>query len=280
MSSGGPQPDAIVKYSLENEDLATCSSNGIIDAVQIGRTKLFARAVGIDRLTGKSRVYSQDQIDIHVIRLSGIRISSPLTRLRQNTEMPIHLMGLDDFETPFAFGTCNPPLIVEWMLSDHQSGQVSSPFIYSGLNPWSSGSQFAVRFKALQPGHTTLKVKVTSQPYSGQLTQAELTDEVSIQVYESLQLISPYTTSGDVIVMMPNTHVNLRTNLESSASVEYNVEGLNEVVLPDNKGNLRSGSSLGHASLITTAINAYGMAQSLSTLVEVFFIRYFLSYLY
>ena len=230
-----------------------------------------ARAVGIDRLTGKSRVYSQDRIDVHIIRLSGVRISSPLTRLRQNTEMPIHLMGLDDFETPFAFGTCHPPLIVEWQLSDHQSGQVSSAFIYSGLDPWTSGSQFAVRFKALQPGHTTLKVKVTTcQPNTGQLEQAELTDEVSIQVYESLQLISPYSTSGDVIVMMPNTEVNLRTNLDSSSSVDYTVQGLNDVaIVSDGKGNLRSGSSLGHASLITTAVNAYGVGQSLSTLVEV-----------
>lgn len=203
MSSGGPQPDAVVEYSLENGQMATCTSNGIIEAVQLGRTKLFARAMGIDRQTGKLRIYSQDQVDIHVVRLSGIRIAAPLTRLRQNTEMPVYLMGLDDFETPFAFGTCNPPLIIEWLLSDHQSGQVSSPFLYSGLNPWSSGSYFAARFKALQPGHTTLKVKVSSsRPHSGQLAHAELTDDISIQVYESLQLISPYPTSGDVLVMV------------------------------------------------------------------------------
>lgn len=208
-------------------------------------------------------------MDIHVIRLSGIRIVAPLNRVRQNTEMPIYLMGLDDYEIPFAFGTCNPPLIVEWTLSDHQSGQVSSPFIHSGLNPLSSGSYFAVRFKALQPGHTTLKVKVSSHPHAGQLAHAELKDEISIQVYESLQLINPYSTTGDVLVMMLNTELNLRTNLESSASVEYVVEGSNEIIRPDGKGNIRSGASLGQASLITTATNTYGVAQSISTLVEV-----------
>lgn len=269
MSSGGPQPDAVVEYSLENGELASCTSNGIIDALRLGRTKLYARAVGIDRQTGKSRVYSQDQVEIHIIRLSGVRIAAPLTRVRQNTEMPVYLMGLDDFETPFAFGTCNPPLVVEWLLSDHQSGQVSSPFLHSGLNPWSSGSYFATRFKALQPGHTTLKVRVSSHPHSGQLAHAELMDEISIQVYESLQLVSPYPTAGDVLVMMSNTELNLRTNLDSSASVEYTVETSNEIIRPDGKGNIRSGASLGHASLITTAINTYGVAQSLSTLVEV-----------
>ncbi len=269
MSSGGPQPDAVVEYSLENGQMATCTSNGIIDAIQLGRTKLFARAVGIDRQTGKARIYSQDQVDIHVVRLSGIRIAAPLTRVRQDTEMPVYLMGLDDFEVPFAFGTCNPPLIVEWLLSDHQSGQVASPFLHSGLNPLSSGSYFATRFKALQPGHTTLKVKVTSRPNSGQLVRTELTDEISIQVYESLQLVNPFSTAGDAIVMMPNTELNLRTNLDSSASIEYTVEGSNDFVTSDSKGNIRSGPSVGHASLVTAAVNTYGVAQSLSTLVEV-----------
>lgn len=249
--------------------MASCTSNGIIDALRLGRTKLHARAVGIDRQTGKLRVYSQDQVEIHIIRLSGVRITAPLTRVRQNTDMPVYLTGLDDFETPFAFGTCNPPLVVEWLLSDHQSGQVSSQYLYSGLDPGSSGSYFAVRFKALQPGHTMLKVRVSSQPHSGQLARIELTDEISIQVYESLQLVSPYSTAGDVLVMMANTVLNLRTNLDSSASVEYAVESSNEIIRPDGKGNVRSGASLGHASIITTATNTYGVAQSLSTLVEV-----------
>ena len=226
--------------------------------------------MGIDRQTGKPRVFSQDEVDIHIVRLSGVRLVAPLTRVRQNTEMPVYVMGLDESETPFAFGTCNPSLLVEWMLSDHQSGQVSSPFLHSGLNPWSSGSYFTIRFKALQPGHTMLKVKVSSRSHTGQLAYTELTDEISIQVYESLQLISPYPTSGDVLIMMPNTELNLRTNLDSSSSVEYTVfEGSNDIIHPDGKGNVRSGASLGHASLITTAINTYGVAQSLSTLVEV-----------
>lgn len=70
---------------------------------------------------------------------------------------------------------------------------------------------------------------------------------------------------------MPNTEVSLRTNLDSTASVEYSVEGSNDIIRPDGKGNVRSGASLGHASLVTTAINTYGVAQSLSTLVEVTF---------
>ena len=93
--------------------------------------------------------------------------------------------------------------------------------------------------------------------------------EISIQVYESLQLVSPFPTTGDAIVMMPNTELNLRTNLDSSASIEYEVEGSNDAIRSDSKGNIRSGPLVGHASLVTTAVNTYGVAQSLSTLVEV-----------
>ena len=69
--------------------------------------------------------------------------------------------------------------------------------------------------------------------------------------------------------MMPNTELNLRTNLDSSASIEYTVEGSNDVARSDSKGNIRAGPSVGYASLVTTAVNTYGVAQSLSTLVEV-----------
>lgn len=260
----------MIEYVLDNSQVASCSSNGIINGVRLGHSKLYARAVGIDRQTGKQRIYSQDQVDVHVIRLSGVRITVPLTRVRQNTEMPVFLMGLDENQTPFAFGTCNPPLTVEWLLSDHQSGQVFSPFLRSGLNPLMGTDYFAARFKAFQPGHTLLRVKVTAQSRSGQLAQSELFDEVSIQVYESLQLVNPFSTIGDTLVMMPSTKIDLRTNLDSSASVEYTIEGSEDIVRPDGKGSIHSGASLGHSSLITTATNNYGVAQTISTLVEVF----------
>jgi nuclear pore complex protein Nup210 len=270
VTSGGPQPDTVVEFTLVESNIATCTSNGIVEGIRLGHSKLVARAVGIDRATGKQRIYSQDQVDVYVIRLSAIRIVSPLTRVRQNTEMPIYFMGLDENETPFSFGTCNPPLKVEWQLSDHLSGQVSGTLLHSGLNPLLGVSHFAARFKALAPGATTLRVRVTSQPNSGQLTHAELTDEISIQVYETLQLVSPLPpSSGSVLVMMPNTELDLRTNLDSSAGVEYVVGGVSDVVYPDGKGNIRSRASLGHASLIATATNNYGVAQSISALVEV-----------
>lgn len=269
ISSGGPQPDATVEYEIDNGRIAHCSANGIVGAARLGHTKLTARATGVDRQTGKQRVYSTDQIDVHVVRLSGVRIATPLTRVRQNTALPVHLTGVDENETPFAFGTCDPPLNIEWTLSDHQSAQLSSVFQPSGLDGVPGASHFAVRLRALQPGHTVLRVRVTGDPQAGQLARAELTDEVSFQVYESLQLVAPLVTGGDAIVMMPSTELKLRTNLDSSTTLDYSVETARDIVQTDGKGNVRSGTSLGQASLLVTATNIFGVSQTLSTLVEV-----------
>ena len=181
-------------------------------------------------------------------------------------------MGLDENETPFAFATCQPPLHVEWLLSDHQSGQLLSPLRHTGLDSLPDSSQFTARFKALQAGHSSLKVIIrATQSDSSQLSQDELVDEVSIQVYESLQLINPSKTSGHFLLMMPNTQLDLKTNLDSSASLDYVVEAATSVVVPDSKGTIRSDTSLGQSALILTAVNSHGVSQSFNVLVEVSF---------
>ena len=55
VTSGGPQPDAVVEYSLADGKVATCTSNGIVEGIRLGHSKLVARAVGMDRATGKQR---------------------------------------------------------------------------------------------------------------------------------------------------------------------------------------------------------------------------------
>ena len=273
ITSGGPQLDAAVeiRYTLENDQVASCSSTGIINAIQLGHSKLVARAVGLDRLSGQQRIYSQDEVDIHVIRLSGIRITTPLTRIRRDTEMPVYVVGLDENETPLALATCHPPLHVEWLLSDHQSAQLSSPLRHSGLDPAVGSSHFSARFRALQPGHVSLGVKVTAAgAHSAQLQHVQLVDEISMQVYESLQLLSPLQTSGHVLIMMPNTEIHLKSNLDSIAVTDYSVQAP-AVVRSDSKGIVQSDTSLGQSSLIVTAVNGHGVAQSLNVLIEVFF---------
>ena len=260
----------MVEYSLDNGPVATCTPNGMVSGIKLGHSKLLARAIGTDRQTGKSRVYSQDQVDVYIVSLSGIRITLPLKRVRQNSEIPVYLMGMDAHQTPFSFGTCIPRLNFEWSLSDSQSGQLMSAFHRSGLDPSPSSSHFSIRFKALQPGHTLLRVRVTAiEPNSGQLSKGikELVDEVSIQVYESLQLTSPFASNEDVLVMMPNTILNVRTNLDSSATVNY-VAG-SAIVELDGKGGIASGSLLGQTSLMITAKNNYGVTQTIGSLIEV-----------
>ena len=295
VSSGGPQPDAVVEYSLDDASVAACSLDGMVSAVRLGRSKLWARAVGTDRQTGQSVVYSEDRVDVHVVSLAGVRITLPLNRVRQNSEMPVHLVGLDSDggeQTPFSFATCWPPLDFYWSLSDSQSAQLCSPWAGSGLDachnePSAHSAHMNVRFRALQPGHTVLRVRVASRPAHHQQQQQqqqqqfdggvdELVDEVSIQVYESLQLTTPEPTHGDVIVLMPNTDFHVRTNLDSSAvAVDYVIHGTagtpsDLVRLDANRpGVISAGTLLGQTSLVVRAKNNYGVTQSVSSLVEV-----------
>ena len=251
-----------MEYSLENDHIASCSPDGIIQANRLGHSKLFARAVSIDHQSGKKTIYSNDHIVVNVIRLSGVRVVVPLTRIRQNTEMPVYIIGLNDDESPLSFGTCNPSLTVEWSLSNHHSGHLFSPFSWSG---------FSQRFRALQPGHTILRVRVTTQTNSGQLAHSELTDEVSVQVYESFYGVNPYSTIDDVLMlMMPNTKFDFRTNLDSSAIIEYEVKGSSDIVHVDEKG-IHSGPSLGSAYLVTRVTQHFGLTQSITLPIEVTF---------
>ena len=50
---GGPQPDSAIEFMLHNVRVAKSNNVGLIDALTLGSTKLTARAVGIDKLTGR-----------------------------------------------------------------------------------------------------------------------------------------------------------------------------------------------------------------------------------
>lgn len=65
-------------------------------------------------------LFLQDTIDIHVVPLTGIRIESPLTRLKVNAVMPVWASGLPDPLSPLVLGTTKPALAFEWDLSSRE----------------------------------------------------------------------------------------------------------------------------------------------------------------
>lgn len=83
-----------------------------------GSVRIRAQAVGIDDETGERIVYSHDEGEIHVVKLTGIRLFSPLSRLQTNTMMPVYAMGMNDQQTPFSLANVFPPLSFKWSTSN------------------------------------------------------------------------------------------------------------------------------------------------------------------
>ena len=55
---GGPQPQSNIEYSIGDQDIADISSSGLVDALELGHTRVIGKAVGYDD-TGRTVVYSQ-----------------------------------------------------------------------------------------------------------------------------------------------------------------------------------------------------------------------------
>ena len=70
---------------------------------------------------------------------------------------------------------------------------------------------------------------------------------------------------------MTDAEYAVRTNLDSSAVIEYaaSADAGVDLVTVGSDGTVRSGAAFGHASLVVTAKNIYGVAQSVSALAEV-----------
>lgn len=58
-STGGPQPQAHIEFSMQAGSIASVSSAGLVEALQLGNTTLVGRAVGTDPESGTLTVYSQ-----------------------------------------------------------------------------------------------------------------------------------------------------------------------------------------------------------------------------
>ena len=55
---------------------------------------------------------------VHVVKLMGVKLYTPLTTLQTNTKMPMYAMGLSEHETPFTFANVHPALSFKWTISN------------------------------------------------------------------------------------------------------------------------------------------------------------------
>ncbi|NXK89768.1 PO210 protein, partial [Formicarius rufipectus] len=211
-SEGGPQPLSNIIFSLDNEHVGSVSSTGLVRGEAIGSGVVTGVVQAVDAETGRLVVVSQDKVEVEVVQLTAVRIRAPITRLKTGTQMPVYVMGITNNQTPFSFGNAVPGLTFHWSVTKrdtldvrtrHSEASVQLPAKYN----------FAVDVYGRVKGRTGLKVVVrVLDPAANQFYMAqELSDEIQIQVFEKLHLI---TSEGEAeqILMSPNSFIKLRTN--------------------------------------------------------------------
>ena len=61
-------------------------------------------------------------MDVHVVKFHGIRVQTPVRRLRVGAEMPVAAVGVDaDNQNAFSFGTAIPRIDLEWSATNNVS---------------------------------------------------------------------------------------------------------------------------------------------------------------
>jgi len=120
---GGPQPQRSIEFSLIDESVARVDPNGLIVGLKHGRTKLVARVLSVDNVE-----YSRSEILIYIVPLNKIKIVSHTSQLQVGSKLPLHLLGANEFETPFAFATSIPSLKISWSVSNDNIAVIERVF--------------------------------------------------------------------------------------------------------------------------------------------------------
>uniref|UniRef100_A0A8C9WHE5 Nucleoporin 210 n=1 Tax=Scleropages formosus TaxID=113540 RepID=A0A8C9WHE5_SCLFO len=275
-SEGGPQPQSHILFSIASEEIASVNSMGHVRGLAVGNVTVTGLVQAIDAETGKLIVVSQDQVDVEVVQLKGIRIRAPITRMKTGTQMPVYVMGLTSSQTPFSFGNALPGLTFQWSVSKRDILEVTTRHSEVRLN---AQHNFGMSVHAQTKGKTGLKVVVrTVDPQARHLASnvEELSDELQIQVYDKLRLLSPHVEAEEIL-MSPNSVIKLKTNRDSMGQVSYRVHDCpNKAALihVNENGHLSSGALTGSASLQVTSQESFGVNQTVIVAVKVVPVSY------
>uniref|UniRef100_A0A8C3UCH4 Nucleoporin 210 n=1 Tax=Catharus ustulatus TaxID=91951 RepID=A0A8C3UCH4_CATUS len=270
-AEGGPQPLSNIIFSIDNEHIAAVNSSGLVRGVAIGSGVVTGVLQAVDAETEKLVAVSQDKVDVEVVQLTAVRIRAPITRMKVGTQMPVYVMGITSTQTPFSFGNAMPGLTFHWSVSKRDTLDVRTR--HSEVKCLPANYNFAVDVHGRVKGRTGLKVvvKVLDAAANQFYMARELSDEIQIQVFEKLQLVTP-ETEAEQILMSPNSFVKLRTNRDRVASLSYRVlDGPDKVpvVTIDERGFLVSGSVIGSSTIEVISQELFGINQTIIAAVKV-----------
>ncbi|XP_029593835.1 nuclear pore membrane glycoprotein 210 isoform X4 [Salmo trutta] len=273
---GGPHPQSSVGFSVSDSRIATVTDTGLVRGVAVGVVKLRGALQTVTQDTGALLTFAQDEVDVEVFNLTGVRIQAPLVKLSVGTEMPVYVMGSDSSQNPFALGSVESGLSFHWNLGKLGVLEIQTRHTQAGVTV-SPAHSFSVLVRAWAAGRTSLRVTVQLANHTSASHQ-QLSDEIQILVYQEMQLAVGTSRS---ILMSPYSHYALQSNKDTICPVRYGLcqcvkgEGL---VTVDSQGVLRAGPDTGSALLEVIAMETCGVNQTLLISVRVspvWFVRLF-----
>ena len=251
---------------------------GLVEALTLGSTRLVARAIGINKITKKKVAYSEDQVDVHVVKFGGIRVKTPIRKMRVGTEMPVLAVGMDEHQSPFSYGSASPVLHYEWTSNNPDSADLRPVHHRNGLAT-GKRNHGVMRLAAKKAGRVRIAVKATVTESLAASDQYQFdrdrtfTDTVEVEVFDDLSLQSP-RLPRNTLLMSPNSEYQLRTNRESEGAIRYSVlpndkEGNKNVVTVTPSGLVVAGRSSGSAIILVEDDERFGVTQRMSIVVDV-----------
>ncbi|TRZ10306.1 hypothetical protein HGM15179_016803 [Zosterops borbonicus] len=277
-AEGGPQPLSNIIFSIDNQHIASVNSSGLVRGMAIGSGVVTGVLQAVDAETEKLVAVSQDKVEVEVVQLTAVRIRAPITRMKVGTQMPVHVMGITSTQTPFSFGNAVPGLTFHWSVTKRDTLDIRTRHSEAAFQ-LPANYNFAVDVHGRVKGRTGLKVVVkvldaaANQFYN---MARELSDEIQIQVFEKLHLVSP-EAEAEQILMSPNSFIKLRTNRDRVASLSYRVlDGPDKVpvVTIDERGFLVSGPVVGSSAIEVISQELFGINQTIIVAVKVCPISY------
>ncbi|NXX77107.1 PO210 protein, partial [Urocolius indicus] len=276
-SEGGPRPQSNIIFSINNEEIASVNSTGLVRGVAVGNGTVTGVVQAVDAESGKLVMVSQDKVEVEVVQLTAVRICAPITRMKTGTQMPVYVMGITSSQTPFSFGNAVPGLTFHWSVTKRNILDIKTR--HSEALQLPAKYNFAMDVHGRVEGRTglTVVVKVLDPAASQFYNMArELSDEIQIQVFEKLHVVTP-ELEAEQILMSPNSFIKLQTNRDRVASLSYRVlDGPDKlpVVKLDERGFLNSGSLVGLSTIEVIAQETFGINQSIVAAVKVCPISY------
>ncbi|XP_056380163.1 nuclear pore membrane glycoprotein 210-like [Hyla sarda] len=277
-SEGGPQPQSNIIFSITDENVASVSNSGLVKGAKVGNVTVTGVIQAVDAESGKVAIVSEDEVQVEVIQLKGVRIQAPVTRMKSGTQMPVYVMGISSSQTPFTFGNAVPGLTFHWSVIKRDFVEVKSRHDEASIN-LPEQYNFAMNVYAKMRGKTNLRVTVrATDPLANQFfgQAQELSDEIQIQVFERLNLINP-NIEVEQILMSLHSNLRLQTNRDQAATVNYRIlNGPNmlPVVQVDGNGLLTSGSLTGVSTIEINSKEPFGINQTIIVSVKVSPISY------